>query len=253
MKERPILMQTSMAEATLAGRKTQTRRMTGLDIINKNPDRWVAASTYVNAKGEFIQVFNHKDHIDSIVDFKYPYGKPGDVLWVRESFFIDHNPIDKTCKHDTVTYKAGLLHRDVRRKGVAYSEADIKEMCQEGWHDSDYPDGAIKWKPSIHMPKAAARIWLQVTDIRVERLQSISDKDAISEGIMEIEPDEAYKFDIDDAGSCLSANSAFRSLIQSIHGPEIWKHNPWVWVVQFEVLSTNGKPHSINNPITATI
>jgi hypothetical protein len=118
------------------------------------------------------------------------------------------------------------------------------------------------WKPSIHMPKAAARIWLQVTDIRVERLQDITEEDAIKEGVRSNECSDVskcpslfcksngcagageyhrYPVDYDDE-PCYSAVESFESLWQSINGPESWEANPFIWRVAFNVLSTTGKP-----------
>jgi hypothetical protein len=116
-----------------------------------------------------------------------PYGQPGDRLWVRESFAKDS---------DGYVYKA---------------------TCP--WWDS-----LIGKKPSIHMPRDASRITLEITDVRVERLQHISEVDAQAEGAF-FAPDAAYKN---------SFKQGFENLWQSINGPESWDANPWVWVVSFK-------------------
>jgi hypothetical protein len=143
-----------------------------------------------------------KDFPDYLGSF-CAYGKNGDLLWVREAF-----------QHDGY----GYLYKSYNSKL------------------------ADKWKPSIHMPKVAALIWLRVTDISVERLKEISEDDAKSEGV-EING-RSWKdyFDKTNDYGCGDAVSSFRSLWESINGKESWEANPWVWVISFEVVSTTGKP-----------
>lgn len=179
-KERPILFSTPMVQAILQGRKTQTRRVVKEPFqgwMNKaqNPDWWVE------------------------IPEQCPYGQPGDVLWVRESF--------SKIYENGFEYKAG------------------------------FTDEPIKWKPSIHMPKAAARIWLRITDVRVERLLAISQYDAIAEGVP--------NYTNDDGSKLLPADS-FLVLWHSIHGKGSVEANPWVWVLSFEVLSTTGRKEATN-------
>lgn len=164
-----------------------------------------------------------------------PYGEAGDFLWVRESF---------------------------RRipGNVTGSENDYPE---EILYKVDGIEGPFK--PSIHMPKAASRIWLEVTDIRVERVQDISEQDAIAEGVEKnckgiIEKCVScsnlktgcqgegeyfhYMRGFDDF-SAFSAQESFFSLWEKINGKESLDSNPWVWVVSFKVLSTTGKPETL--------
>jgi hypothetical protein len=159
MKERPILFSTPMVSAILEGRKTQTRR------ILKNPE---------------VSMQN------------CPYGKPGDLLWVRETWGIEKR------KEKRIVFKARM---------------------------NDYPIQDDRWRPSIHMPKDAARIWLKLTEVRVERLQDITEKDAIAEGI---EDESPYFY---------NPKYSFISLWESINGEGSFYQNPWVWVLTFEVLS----------------
>jgi len=142
-----------------------------------------------------------------------PYGQAGDVIWVRETWShtsqLNLNPEDDNY-------------------GFVY-KADGQD-----WEDFD----GWNWKPSIHMPFAAARIFLRVKSVRVERLQDISERDAIAEGI-ERNPiangdgETVYKSYITGVYTCYPYVS-FRTLWQSINGPESWVANPWVWVVEFE-------------------
>lgn len=150
----------------------------------------------------------------SLVD-NSKFGQPGDLLWVRESF---------SFYLDAILYKA----------------------------DEPHVFKNVKYKPSIFMRKDYSRIWLQIEEIRVERLQDISEKDAINEGIERI-GGNAYKVYSDcfsqypkpkDDGVRISFSSrySFSTLWAKINGPESWIQNPYVWVVKFKVLSTTGKP-----------
>lgn len=184
--ERPILFSTEMVKAILAGRKTMTRR-----ILNPQPDDAGLHndSLYPRSIASDLKGWNGTvDETGESKEFRCRYGKPGDLLWVRESF----------VKWEMSTGASGYYYK------------------------ANFPEGTNqKFKPSIHMPKAAARIWLLVEDIRVERLQSIRDRDALNEGI--------------------AKGEKFSVLWESIHGPGSWIVNPWVWVVKFKVVSMMGR------------
>lgn len=233
-KERPILFSTPMVQAILDGRKTQTRRTRGLEEINKNPDDWKEGTTTQLCR--FWDADKEED--PNPIDIRYgfifngngnqelyipcPYGKPGDRLWVRETWQITN-----------------FLHPSNENYGYVYKASENGKDWQENTEE-------WKWKPSIHMPKAAARIWLEVTDISLERLQAISEEDAISEGIKPIwinDDSSCNKFKnyINNGKDSLSPKDSFRSLWESINGAESWDRNPWIWVVKFKVLSTTGK------------
>lgn len=144
-----------------------------------------------------------------------PYGNVGDLLWVRESFSkSEHWDSDAGRTVETFGYKASKIN----------------------------PNFNGPYKPSIHLPKKAARIWLLITKVRVERLNEISTLDCRAEGI-EIYPEGSatYKIYGKDPGSTYSEKTSFKSLWESIHGAGSWDENPWLWVVEFEVLSTTGK------------
>lgn len=190
MKERPILMNTSMVRATLEGRKTQTRRLV------KNCENI-----------DLLELWNHnKDYVLS----QSPYGKVGDVLWVREAYCHHY------FEHDSHAYMADW-------GSVA------AEYCTKP-----------KWKPSIHMPKEAARIFLRITDVRVEKLQAISASDAIAEGIsctnetpFDDEPNVFFNY-INPLSPYPDPIDSFRSLWISICGQSSWDEDPLVWVCEFE-------------------
>jgi len=211
MKEHPILFSTPMVQAILEGRKTQTRRVIKPQpkVINKHDfewkDRCYSGMTEIHG-GSF--------------RLQSPYGQPGDLLWVGENWIED---------------PAG-------KKGLP------KGFC------ADYGGAAPfgKKKPSIHLKKKYARIWLKIKDVRVERLQEISQEDAISEGIRHQKHEGDYYYfypcnDLRDDSYIDNPITSFYSLwrlINGIDGIESWDADPWVWVVEFEVVSTTGKPEN---------
>jgi hypothetical protein len=201
--ERPILFSTPMVQAIMEGRKTMTRRVVkpqpihDLKLIVVSGDRYSSVSKK-NTDGSY-----------SVWNAKCPYGKVGDVLWVRETW-------RKSTKFNGEEYV--LYYAD-----DCSLNAGIK------------PPG--KWKPSIHMPKSACRIWLEITNIRVERLQDISEQDAKAEGVEEIHPAPfviRWKDYIAEPNFLDSPYWSFYSLWCSINGAQSWKDNPWVWVVEFK-------------------
>ena len=205
MKHIPILYSTMMVQAKLAKRKSMTRRLSGLDKINKAPHVWRLESLDFEKDGCWAWFSNHISRKE--VAIKCPYGQPGDVLWVRESW----RPIEQDFGQPRYEYKA-----------------------TEKINLSD------KWRPSIHMPKAACRMWDKVKAVRVERLQDISEKDAMAEGVLQYE-DGYWKnymtkksWKESDGVYCMSAVASFQTLWMSINGVESWEANPWVWVVEFE-------------------
>jgi hypothetical protein len=207
-KEIPILYSTPMVQAILNLSKSMTRRLKGLENINENPNDWAFIGLlHGSIKQKFQPVFRFENTVTrELIDIVCPYGKPSDLLWVRE-------------KH----------RRLIDCETGAFHSWDYYADMSEEFH-KQFPH---KWKPSIHMPKAAARIWLEVTDVRVERLRDISEEDAISEGAekeYQVYPERArYRY-------------GFALLWSKINGYESWEANPWVWVVSFRVLSTTGKP-----------
>lgn len=194
MKIRPILFSTLMVQAILEGRKSMTRRIIksptglfGIGMAKYEPN----ANFYYHNR----EVIALDENECSVKNILCPYGQSGDILWVRESFRYFGYDSSKM-----VIYKAG--HNTIN------FEADHKES----------------WKPSIHMPKAAARIFLKITDIRVERLQDMSREDCKKEGVLLG----------NDNGKFAGWHDVFRDLWEKINGPDSWVSNPWVWVISFE-------------------
>ena len=199
--ERPILFSTDMVQALLAGRKTQTRRI----LKVKGCKAFIPHSSW---SLEEIKRWNKEYH---------PYGKVGDLLYVRETWNENDNKFYFRASPDT-----------------------LPRFIKNGISDGDFKFEDCIWKPSIHMPKTAARIWLKITNVRVERLKDISKEDAVCEGVFEIEKDEAYKDYMKESGSYAGPIGSFFSLWESINGLDSLLANPWVWVVEFEVVSTTG-------------
>jgi hypothetical protein len=198
-KERPILFSAPMVRSILAGTKTQTRRVVkhpllcNLSFIVDCSDGW-----WGDEKGEG--------------QARCPHGKPGDRLWVRESWAAPHN-FD------------------------AHRPADIPASTR--WHYAATEElGGLRGRPSIHMPRCASRITMEVTGVRVERLQDISEADAVAEGT------PCYVCGgpmngLSEADCHCFHNKAkpsdYRALWESINGPGSWDLNPWVWAVDFKV------------------
>lgn len=210
MNVKPILMSAPMILALLreieapGTGKTQTRR-----IIKPQPlwvyDNKIPVKTMdADPKGEI----------------KCPYGKPGDLLYVRETYAEVG-----TCDPGWLLYRASGYKNECRRHAF-----------------DQYPDeSAMKWTPSIHMPRHHSRLTLEITDIRVERLQSISEADAKAEGAEKDDDACDHKYYSCDEIGCLGPTfkCGFADLWCSINGDDSWRANPWVWAVTFT-------PHLIN-------
>ena len=216
--EKPILFSGEMVRAILEGWKIQTRRILKPQPTNENIaiiDRKLAddSDLYMtwlnNSDGGIDQDFNAEY-------WKCPYGKEKDLLWVRETFAIIDN-------------------REFGGKRYPQYRADRPNDPYPGdWPEEEAkgnPD-APKWKPSIFMPKKYARIWLEITNVRVEKLQDIKMKDCAAEGVEDF-LHGGYDFNTQNDGSCLRHN--FHRLWDSINGKKHpWSSNPWVWVVAFK-------------------
>ncbi|MBJ2270707.1 hypothetical protein JFT60_25345 [Pseudomonas sp. MF6772] len=210
IKERPILFSAPMVRAILEGRKTVTRRATKVQPhIDASGNFCVGSSNY-GQDGYGKPVTKH------FVNGCCPYGKPGDRLWVRETFIdLRGTGVERRPDPD------GPLQR------YAYA-AD----CRPGSHsDEARKDFGLKYKPSIHMPRAACRILLEITGVRVERLQDITYEQAAAEGVHRGPLREWCASD--EGGACHKYPvPAFRDLWQSVGGN--WDASPWVWVVEFK-------------------
>ena len=233
MKERPILFSGPMVRAILEGRKTQTRRIVkpqphtslndgepcglGWHTPKVTMERWQTAETFSK------ELSRH-----------CPYGKPGDRLWVRETF-----------------------------ADVGWPPTGPQYVYRA---DPDSGDNDVqKWRPSLFMPRAASRITLEVVSVRVERLNAISEEDAKAEGAEEISLESQESINETRYGPGLTDNGyypevsyaeGYQRLWESINGPGSWNANPWVWVVEFAPYaapdsSEGAQPIAVESPDTA--
>ncbi|HDU5940835.1 TPA: hypothetical protein RFW12_004387 [Klebsiella variicola] len=205
MKERGMIFNGEMVRALLDGRKTQTRRIVkGTDGAVKFCKEW-----NINGEEVFV-VLGEKDHTGMnpvLGAISCPFGAVGDRIWVREAFRVHSRATDIA----TLVYKASE-----RNSWTEQTHRVPVAVCNK-------PATPEKWTPSLHMPRWASRILLEITDVRVERLKSISDGDAIREGCSTADM---------KSGDCVA--DVFARLWASIYGAESWNANPWVWVIEFK-------------------
>lgn len=211
VKERPILFSGEMVRAILAGNKTQTRR-----VVKPQPPSNVESATHNNARDAWFWWDNGLTGDK----FECPYGKVGDRLWVRESWCRKWN------ERGFVYNSAGELDAScVHYRADGY---DVLACDGDGYLKRRKGGGECSpWTPSIHMPRWASRILLEITDVRVERLQDISEADAIAEGCVVSGSDGKF--------SVPGPVYRYEQLWDSINGKKHpWASNPWVWVIAFK-------------------
>ncbi|MGI1290742.1 morphogenetic protein [Enterobacter kobei] len=197
MKERGMIFNSEMVRAILDGRKLQTRRIMKNQPAGDYPD----TTALIRSLGNGFQWYGHYGK-SSI--FNCPFGAVGDRIWVRETFCA-------VPDHEEPAGCSALLYAA----------------------DGNGPYG--KWTPSIHMPRWASRLTLEIAGVRVERLNSISQEDAQAEG-MELTGWRPTYSDPDSGGEVWTPYDNFAQLWESIYGEESWKANPWVWVIEFKRL-----------------
>ncbi len=210
VRARPILFSGEMVRAILRGEKTQTRR-----IIKPQPEHGVERCWYTGSGW----AFGAKDGACTCSEVPCRF-IAGDLLWVRETWL----ELDRDHWHDYRKRRADLIDCSgrPRRNSCAYradTDADGDEIRKEYGY---------KWTPSIHMPRWASRITLEITDVRVQRLHDIKEPDAIAEGCK----GRSYR----DGRGYESAGHAFSLLWESINGPGSWESNPFVWAITFKKL-----------------
>jgi len=202
VKERPILFSGPMVRALVEGRKTQTRR-----AMKPQP---VHGAEYA-AKGFEPPCALHLDFYGNpIGTHTCPYGAPGDRLWVRETWALVRGGAYQRSSGDY--------------DDPSFFEGKVPDARPAGWgvtFQNEWPDldGTGPWRPSIHMPRWASRLTLEVTEVRVQRLHDISSADACAEGCVEV-------------GHGARAN--FQALWKTINGPDSWDANPWCWCISFK-------------------
>ena len=218
MKEHPILFNGPMVRALLADRKTQTRRIAPITDLNIKPygDDAVTWGVHFSrpVKGSIGSYSGGKFSVEQaqciIASMFNPFGRPGDRLWVREAFaYSVIDPEGLSPEDDPENYD------------IIYRATDHPAG---GWSDGEGNSIQAPWKPSIHMPRWASRITLEIVSVRVERLQDISEADAIAEGVNHSLHLPGGRF----------ANENYAHLWWQINGDGSWESNPWVWVVEFK-------------------
>jgi hypothetical protein len=273
-KQKPILFSTMMVQALLEGRKTQTRRImkkqpdSGGKITLTNDCRFIIEHWPIQQR----QMLNY-----GRCEEVKPKWSVGDILWVRENWQINSWDFeDGTCDLKYATGEVLECYlRDAFDASVftaewlqfqldAMAEKGILDIVEKEGQDEDqiFYKRTTKhqpFKPSIHMPKEAARIWLKVKSVKAERVHDISEGDAEAEGILtcrdafdnrirykdymaKVEGNGDPNIDYPTVGIAVTS---FCTLWESINGIESWQSNPFVWVIEFEVLSTTGKPETI--------
>jgi len=215
---RPILFSTEMVKAILAGRKTQTRR-----IISERNSESTSKLSQLNFNDvihdnffepAYLKVARKEDSTRHRVFCKY---KIGDILWVRETWATHHS-----FDHYGIA--------DIKSTSLV-SESEKYQYVASG-----LPEWCGKHRPSIFMPREACRIELRITDIKVERLQSISEEDARREGVkydLALEFNQYLNYE-KGIYQCQTAVESFKTLWSEINGEKSWSENPFVWVITFE-------------------
>jgi hypothetical protein len=210
MKERPILFNGDMVRAILEGRKTQTRRLISGRLLQHGYDtafnrttslRGCPLTPFQDVEGPPGKMLSmSKESIQAVINSTCPHGQPGDRLWVRETWRLFDSSSECAC----------------------YDECKCSSSNGKPIYRASLPDDEGPWKPSIHMPRWASRITLEITGIRVERLNEITRGEAMQEGCPT--PNMAGQTD---------PRAWFSDLWESINGAGSWGVNPWVWVIEF--------------------
>lgn len=205
MIERGMIFNAEMVRALLDDRKTQTRRPVRFPVLDKNLGCELAGN-------ELAGELSAGNYLNSA------FGKPGDRIWVRETFRVHSRATDVA----TLVYKAS-----VRNSWTEQTHRVPVSVCNK-------PATPEKWTPSLHMPRWASRILLEITGVRVERLNAISEENAASEGVAQFRGGFWKHYQPGWTQHQLSARGSFVTLWKSIYDEESWQSNPWVWVIEFK-------------------
>ncbi|GLY59315.1 phage-like protein [Pectobacterium carotovorum subsp. carotovorum] len=217
MKEHPIIFNAEMVRAILDGRKTQTRRIIKPQPFDRSQYRRDHQIEIISGRAE------NGDEVDGLYaytkstggtwDAKCPFGQPGDRLWVRETYspdFANYYPNNRFWYASDNDRKSDIEVVDGVR-GIYSPESDVHVP--------------FRWRPSIHMPRYASRILLEITDVRVEKLKHILRDGIIAEG---------YPAERAIDGGDYDPFLWYRDLWESLYGDGSWQKNPWVWVIEFK-------------------
>ncbi|MFJ5371268.1 hypothetical protein ACIPTP_12190 [Pectobacterium versatile] len=211
MKERGMIFNAEMVRAILNGRKTQTRRIIKNQPFDRSQYRHDHQIEIISGRAE------NGDEVDGLYAYtkstggtwsaKCPFGQPGDRLWVRETF---------------AALEPGSYEQVKPRQGHCQ---DLRYAATDRLAKSDANIRGYKWIPSIHMPRYASRILLEITDVRVERLKHIPRDGIIAEG---------YPAERATDGGEYDPFLWYRDLWESLYGEGSWQANSWIWVIEFK-------------------
>lgn len=253
--ERPILFSGEMVRAILEGRKTQTRRVVRVGMHEEDPcdpSEWKCPRF---PKGRHCFRLPGGSHVAKLC----PLGVPGDHLWVRETWTLIPN--DMRGRDLRVAYRAGGEGEVHMGEDVYGAPGSTLIHMTIGCALADYDNGKWGvWRPSIHMPRIASRLKLEILSVKVERLQDISESDAEAEGVGQrarlpgLKPNEGpcsecgRPYHAHPGGSCyrthyhnLTFRGAYAHLWESIYGPGSWKQNPLVWAIVFAPVTNSAR------------
>jgi len=226
--ERPILFKPDMVRAIISEIKTQTRRAVPEKILDKYYDYDDWASSVGKPEGVACVRMYEKEYFLNACKYRV-----GDILWVREMW----GELYDTCDHPEIA--GGYNER--WSLGYVY-KADNYE------HKNDVYGFFTGWKPSIHMPKSACRLFLKITDIQVQHLRSITDEDAIAEGVEQTSFNlgsnkiTLFKDYERESFGCDSPRTSFVTLWDKINGEGSFLQDPWVYAITFEKIEANTQP-----------
>jgi len=247
MNEKPILFSGPMVRAILDGRKTMTRRVVmprphaGVDAV-----KWqdvIITGCNTPDKSGFAMM---RGGVVESEEIRCPYGQPGDRLWVRETWRYS------SCSGYTPTngpaqYQATLQYKSTYDNPINFRRlGKTVELPEMHYGGNLRKDGGVAWKPSIHMPRWASRLTLEVTAVRVERLREINTADIHAEGVACSDCWTAgtpYRFPVDGVGLIpehCGCRGKFANLWDDIYAKRgyPWAGNPWVWVIEFKTTTT---------------
>lgn len=216
-RERPILFSGPLVRAILDGSKTQTRRVMKPQPMAQSVLSRLRLTSHTPARGDRLGgwiSWDPEGPLTEDVAALCPFGRPGDRLWVRESWMPADHLVDAPHGRNPpqwIRYRAD---------GTVLGRYRVEEpLAPDPCRARECPMPEKGWRPSIHMPRWASRITLEVTGVRVERLQAITDADALAEGVER---------------NGVSPWRLFQGLWEGVYGEGSWAANPWVWVVEFK-------------------
>lgn len=237
MKDRPIPMHARSIRGILENRKVQTRRLNGLATVNdEHPDQWTLDKLHV-VNARTVAVFRNRN-VEWIKTAPCPYGQPGDGLWVRESFYIDDYRVPEV---------GSIKVKPEFDKDAMYYRAD-GECCDQIPECQCADTGKPRWRNARFMPRWASRLTLEITDIRVERVQDISIEDIKAEGVqIPVSPEGRVLLNIstDNKPPCRMYDDPqnatlddyfignFAMLWDETNGKGAWSRNDWCWCISF--------------------